>query len=132
MLACRLTYEYFNVFTNNVKKKMTKKALFLATENAEFFLDRIDTVFFRHGLTRIHTDSSIVSNRGLARIKGKKLKNLCQSLGFSLRLCNLADETENAPETFCSRKNEPLRNRQIFKLDSFSQKSPTRCGGVIL
>ena len=37
-------------------------------EGAEIFLDRIDTVFFRHGLTRIHTDSSIVSNRGLARI----------------------------------------------------------------
>ncbi len=35
---------------------MTKKALFLATEKAEIFLDRIDTVFFRHGLTRIHTD----------------------------------------------------------------------------
>ena len=44
---------------------MTKKALFLATENAEIFLDRIDTVFFRHGFTRIHTGSSIVSNRGL-------------------------------------------------------------------
>jgi hypothetical protein len=30
---------------------MAKKALFLAKENAEFFLERIDTVFFRHGLT---------------------------------------------------------------------------------
>ncbi len=132
MLAFWLTYGYFNVYSNNVNKKTNKKALFLVTEDSEIFLDRIDTVFFRHGLTRINTDSSIVSNRGLARIKGKKLKNLCQSLGFSLRLCNLADETENAPETFCSRKNEPLRNRQIFKLDSFSQKSPARSGGVIL
>jgi hypothetical protein len=35
MLACWLTYVYFNVFTNNVKKKMTKKALFLARENGE-------------------------------------------------------------------------------------------------
>jgi len=43
---------------------MNKKALFLATENAEIFLDRIDTVFFRHGFTRIHTDSSIVNKRG--------------------------------------------------------------------
>ena len=68
MLACWLTYVYFNVTSNNVNKKMAKKALFLATEKAEIFLDRIDTVFFRHGLTRIHTDSSIVSNRGLARI----------------------------------------------------------------
>ena len=72
MFACWRTYGYFNVFSNNVNKKMTKKALFLATENAEIFLDRIDTVFFRHGsvrqaqdrLTRIHTDSSIVSNHG--------------------------------------------------------------------
>ncbi len=44
---------------------MNKKALFLATENAEFFLERIDTVFFRHGFTQIDTDNSIVSNRGL-------------------------------------------------------------------
>ncbi len=64
MFAFWLTYVYFNVFTNNVNKKMTKKALFLAPENAEFFLDRIDTIFFRHGFTQINTDSSIVSNRG--------------------------------------------------------------------
>jgi hypothetical protein len=31
MSACWLTYGYFNVFPNNVNKKMTKKALFLAT-----------------------------------------------------------------------------------------------------
>jgi len=31
MFACWLTYGYFNVFTNNVNKKMNKKALFLAT-----------------------------------------------------------------------------------------------------
>ncbi len=35
MLACWLTYVYFNVFANNVNKKMSKKALFLAPENAE-------------------------------------------------------------------------------------------------
>ena len=68
MFACWLTYDYFNIVSNIVNKKMTKKALFLATENAEFFLERIDTVFFRYGLTGIYTDSSIVSNRGLARI----------------------------------------------------------------
>ena len=45
MLAFWLTYVYFNVFSNNVNKKMNKKALFLAAENAEIFLDRIDTVF---------------------------------------------------------------------------------------
>jgi len=45
MSAFWLTYMYFNVFSNNVNKKMTKKALFLATENAEIFLDRTDTVF---------------------------------------------------------------------------------------
>jgi hypothetical protein len=28
MFACWLTIVYFNVFTNNVNKKMTKKALF--------------------------------------------------------------------------------------------------------
>jgi len=31
MLAFWLTYGYFNIFTNNVNKKTTKKALFLAT-----------------------------------------------------------------------------------------------------
>ncbi len=30
MFACWLTYVYFNVFTNNVNKKMNKKQLFLA------------------------------------------------------------------------------------------------------
>jgi len=55
MLACWQTYGYFNVVSNNVNKKMTKKALFLATENAEIL--------------------SFFINRGLARIKVKKLKN---------------------------------------------------------
>jgi len=49
-----------------VNKKMNKKALFLATENAEIL--------------------SFFINSGLARIKGKKLKNLYQSLGCPLRL----------------------------------------------
>ena len=35
-------------------------------------------------------------------IKGKKLKNLCQSLGFRLRLCKLAGDTENAPDPVSS------------------------------
>jgi len=43
---------------------------------AEIFLDRIDTVFFRHGLTQIHTDSSIVSNHGLERIYTKGIADL--------------------------------------------------------
>jgi len=30
MFACWLTLVYFNIFTNNVNKKMTKKALFFA------------------------------------------------------------------------------------------------------
>jgi len=30
MLACWLTYGYFNAFSNNVNKKTNKKALFLA------------------------------------------------------------------------------------------------------
>ena len=77
MFACWLTYVYFNVFTNNVNKKMTKKELFLAaestedTENSIIFnrgFHRLHGFCFRHRLTRIHTDSSIVSNRGLARI----------------------------------------------------------------
>jgi len=33
MLACWQTCGYFNVFSNNVNKKMNKKALFLATED---------------------------------------------------------------------------------------------------
>ena len=45
MLAYWQTYGYFNVFSNIVNKKTNKKALFLATENAEILLDRIDTVF---------------------------------------------------------------------------------------
>ena len=48
MFACWQTYVYFNIASNNVNKKMNKKALFLGTENAEnaeIFLDRIDTVF---------------------------------------------------------------------------------------
>jgi hypothetical protein len=98
MFACWQTYWYFNVISNISQQKNDKKALFLAAENtedSEIFLDRIDTVFFRHGLTRIpmaqvHTDSSIVISRGyiwhkLAGIKGKELKNLCQSLGCPLR-----------------------------------------------
>ena len=68
MLACWLTYVYFNVFSNNVNKKMTKKALFLATENIEIFLDRIDTVFLDTDLRRLTLIVHIVSNRGLARI----------------------------------------------------------------
>jgi hypothetical protein len=62
---------------------MTKKALFLATEHTE--------------------NTEIISffiNRGLARIKGKKLKNLRQTLGCPLRLCNLSAEAENAPAPF--------------------------------
>jgi len=35
MFAFWQTCGYFNIFSNNVNKKMTKKALFLATENAE-------------------------------------------------------------------------------------------------
>ena len=35
MFACWLTYVYFNVLSNNVNKKTNKKALFLATDNAE-------------------------------------------------------------------------------------------------
>ena len=71
MFACWQTYVYFNVLSNSVNKKTNKKALFLATENAEIFLDRIDTVFLRHGFTQIDTDSSIVSNGGLTRIYTK-------------------------------------------------------------
>ncbi len=68
MFAFWLTYGYFNVFSNNVNKKMNKKALFLATENAEiaenteilsFFInrgsilrDRIATKDELHGFTK--------------------------------------------------------------------------------
>jgi hypothetical protein len=68
MFAFWLTYGYFNVFSNNVNKKMNKKALFLATENAEiaenteilsFFInrgsilrDRIATKDEFHGFTK--------------------------------------------------------------------------------
>jgi len=81
MFAFWQTCGYFNIFSNNVNKKMAKKALFLATENTEIFLDRIDTVFFRHGLTRIHTDSSIVINRGLTRIL-EWIRDLRLEIGF--------------------------------------------------
>ncbi|MBA7705771.1 hypothetical protein ES703_114610 [subsurface metagenome] len=73
-------------FQTKVNKKTNKKNSPQRTQR--FFLDRIDT------------DSSIVSNHGLARIKGKKLKNLYQSLGFPLRLCNLSAEAENAHDPF--------------------------------
>jgi len=53
MFACWQTYEYFNIVSNIVNKKMTKKALFLAIENAEIFLDRIDTVFLDTDLRRL-------------------------------------------------------------------------------
>jgi len=84
MFVCWLTYGYFNIVSNNSQQKNEQKTLFLATENAEIFLDRIDTVFFRHRsirqaqdrLTRIHTDSSIVSNRGLERIYTKGIADL--------------------------------------------------------
>ena len=33
----------------------------------------------------------------LGRIKGKRLKNVCQSLGFRLRLCKVWADTEKAP-----------------------------------
>jgi len=47
MFACwplreRLTWAYFNVFSNNVNKKMTKNALFLPT----FFPIEIGTLSF--------------------------------------------------------------------------------------
>ena len=35
MFACWLTYDYFNIVSNIVNKKMTKNELFLATENAK-------------------------------------------------------------------------------------------------
>jgi hypothetical protein len=35
-LRDRLTYVYFNVFSNNVNKKMAKKALFLATDCTDY------------------------------------------------------------------------------------------------
>jgi len=35
MFACWQTYGYFNILSNIVNKKMTKKALFLATEGTE-------------------------------------------------------------------------------------------------
>ena len=66
MFAYWLTYGNFNVFTNNVNKKTNKKALFLATENAEnteilsFFInrgsilrDRIATKDELHGFTKL-------------------------------------------------------------------------------
>ena len=63
-----------------VNEKIIKKVLFLDTYE-EIFLDKIDTVFFRHGsvlqakdrLTRIHTDSSIVSNRGYTPVRPIRL-----------------------------------------------------------
>jgi hypothetical protein len=36
MLAFWQTYGYFNVFSNNVNKKMNKKALFLATDCTDY------------------------------------------------------------------------------------------------
>ncbi len=47
MFVCWITYGYFNVFSNIVNKKMNKKALFLATENAE---DSENSIIFNHGL----------------------------------------------------------------------------------
>ena len=37
MLACWQTYEYFNIVSNIVNKKTGKKALFLATEKADYY-----------------------------------------------------------------------------------------------
>ncbi len=45
MLACWLIYGYFNVFTNNVNKKTTKKALFLATEVTEVTEKKVYQVY---------------------------------------------------------------------------------------
>ena len=51
MFACWLTYVYFNIASNNVNKKKEKKALFLATENAE---ESENSIIFNHGLRGFH------------------------------------------------------------------------------
>ena len=63
MFAYWLTYVYFNVFTNNVNKKMNKKALFLATPDRKSseLTSRvnsghrgINTYYLRHRGTSLH------------------------------------------------------------------------------
>ena len=66
----------------------------------------------------------------LGRIKGKKLKSLCQSLGCPLRFCMLAGETENGSSP-CFLSIQRLGFQGIKAHDDIVHEYPSSCGCVV-
>ena len=79
------------------------EALSTKSEALAKFKPRITQIARIFWATESTENAEIISffiNGGLARIKGKKMKNLRQSLVCTLRHCNHAVEAENAQDPF--------------------------------